>query len=264
MRFKKEIFLALIFSLPLFSFSQSLSRDEEQELDIVQNSMEISIEGNLPLYFADSETGEPIRNVTVKLYGKARGEYFTDRNGFASIPNLPDGDYDMIVSARDYVSEDLSFKVRAGFIPEYRFVLSRKLLNRNVRIVLQWGEHPYDLDLHFEKEGGYHISYRNMITVADGSAWLDRDDTCSYGPETVTVREMEDRTNYFVYVVDYTNRGYAESTELSRSCAVVKIYNDDGFVASYSVPVSRRGNRWNVCTIKDGEVFENGTVVTNY
>lgn len=264
MKFKKFFFVQIILCAGVLVFSAPLLADKKQQLNIVQNSQKIRTKGNLPLYFADSQTGEAVKNVSVTLYGDESGVYTTDKNGFIAISKLADGEYKMTVAANDYITENFTFTVKSGYIPNYRFAISRKLVNKKFRIVLQWGEQPKDLDLHFEREGGYHISYRDMVTADDGSANLDRDDVDSYGPETVTVNEITEDTNYFVYVVDYTHHNDASSSALSSSGAIIKIYAENALVALYAVPENTSGNRWNVCTIKNGVFSDNQTVVANY
>lgn len=52
-----------------------------------------------------------------------------------------------------------------------------------MRVVLSWGEKPFDLDSHLIFPGG-HIYFDSKEGT---DANLDVDDTDSYGPETVTI-----------------------------------------------------------------------------
>lgn len=259
---KTAVLSAMLLAACAAANAQGLTADQKRQLDVTQRNQRLKAKGGTPLYFFDAETAEPLRNVRVRLPDGT--EFTSDRHGFATLPKMEDGEHELVFSADGYVEEEGELKVRAGFATNYRFAMSKKLLGRKFRIVLTWGERPGDLDLHLEKEGGYHISYRDMTTADDGSANLDRDDVTSFGPETITVSETAAGTNYFVYVVDYTNHGDASQRELSRSGASVKVYGEDGLLAEYAVPTGPRGNRWNVCTIKDGRLSANGTVVPNY
>ena len=262
----KKIIMAGAFCFSfVFVFAIPLSADKKEQLDIVQNSQKIRKKGMLPLFFADAETGLPVSDVHVTLYSDDTESYFvSDKNGFISIPKLEDGEFKIKYNANGYIQEEGLINVKAGFIANYRFIISKILLDTQIRIVLQWGEQPADLDLHLEKDGGYHISYRNMLVSEDGSANLDRDDTDSYGPETITLNAIERGVPYYVYVVDYTNRNNAISQKLSQSNAFVKIYVGEELELSTYISEGISGNRWNVCTIKDGNITLNGTVVTNY
>lgn len=256
----KKIFATLFVMLCTIAMliAAPLTADEKQQLDITQRAQKIRMKGKLPLYFSDAEDGKPIKGAKVTFEDTV---YTTDKYGFVTLPQLEDEDYTFTVAKEGYISEEIDFEVRAGFIPNYRFTLSKELKSGYLRIVLEWGDRPNDLDLHLEQEGGYHISYRDMHTSSDGHAMLDRDDICCYGPETITVNEYALNKNYFVYVVDYSNSCSSNSPVLGNSRATVKIYDDDTLKEVFFVPVGTRGNRWNVCTIKNGEVTENNTVV---
>ena len=75
------------------------------------------------------------------------------------------------------------------------YALSPVLKDLNsMRIVLNWGQSPLDLDS--------HLSYKNQHVYWDNKqgqdANLDVDDTDSYGPETVTIDKRLDG-QYYVY-----------------------------------------------------------------
>ncbi|MEZ5195875.1 MAG: hypothetical protein R2764_05620 [Bacteroidales bacterium] len=97
-----------------------------------------------------------------------------------------------------------------------------------IRIVLDWDKKPDDLDAHFQKEGDYHVSYRVKTSSDDvGSAKLDRgDDRDGYWPETITVKDIDEKAEYTYYVKDYTNRNSKSSKALSKSSAMVKVYGE--------------------------------------
>lgn len=266
MKTKKIITVCMLASLFATAlFAKSLTADQKRQLDITQNSQKIRAKGKLPLYIEDSQTGLPVCAHYVTLYTEeGEQDFLTDKKGFVSLPKLVDGEYLVKIYGLGYITETQRINVKAGFITNYRFAVCKKLLDAQMRIVLQWGDRPADLDLHLEKEGGYHISYRNMQISEDGSANLDRDDTDFYGPETITVNFAERGVNYYIYVVDYTNRSNATAQALGGSGAVIKIYGGDELVNLFYVPEGKSGNRWNVCTIKDGDFSVNQTVVTNY
>jgi uncharacterized protein YfaP (DUF2135 family) len=123
-----------------------------------------------------------------------------------------------------------------------------------LRVVLDWGETPADLDLHLVKAGSYHVSYWDMHNADDGSVLLDRDDRSGFGPETITIMETDIRGLYRLYVADYTNDGNSASSALSRSGAVVRVYGRNGLVNSFAVPANRAGTRWDVFTIEGGRI----------
>lgn len=77
-------------------------------------------------------------------------------------------------------------------------------------------------------------------------AFLDLDDTTSYGPETTTVYEMNQSGTYSFYVHDFTNRAELDSHALANSGAKVEVYLGTKRIETYHVPASGVGNVWHV------------------
>jgi uncharacterized protein YfaP (DUF2135 family) len=123
-----------------------------------------------------------------------------------------------------------------------------------LRIVLDWDKSPADLDLHLVKSGGYHISYHNTIVASDGSAQLDRDDQDGYGAETITINRTDNNAVYTCYVHDYSNSSKNNSRYLSRSKAVVRVYNNNELTDTFYIPRDVKGNKWTVFQIRNATV----------
>ena len=261
-RFKQIIYIFVVSCCFVMSAAAELPSDKQNEIDIVKISQRIRMSQKLPLYFSDAQSGSHLGGVKVTISGV--GTFTTDKSGFIRLPQLADDDYEMTASKQGYIGETFTIEVRAGFIPQYRFCLTKSMIGDYIRIVLTWGDRPNDLDLHLEKDGGYHISYRNMHFAEDGAVMLDRDDTDRYGPETITMQKRDTNKLYTIYIVDYTNRSSGSSNVLSRSNAVVRVYNRDKLLKTYYVPTDTTGNRWNICTIVGDEITDNNTVVTNF
>jgi uncharacterized protein YfaP (DUF2135 family) len=85
---------------------------------------------------------------------------------------------------------------------------------------------------------------------------LDVDDTDGRGPETVTIVDLEKTGLYKYYVADYTNcsDGNYSSYQLSNSDATVRVYTDEGLVATFHVPTDREGVIWEVFEIRNGNI----------
>jgi len=92
------------------------------------------------------------------------------------------------------------------------------------------------------------VYYSNKTSSgANGKlADLDVDDTSSYGPETVTIYNMDRGGMYSYYVHDFSNRAYDGSSEMSNSGAQVKVYRGSALLATYNIPTSRAGTVWHV------------------
>jgi len=133
-----------------------------------------------------------------------------------------------------------------------------------IRIVLDWDKKPADLDAHFVKEGDYHISYREMTVTDDASARLDRDDRDGYGPETITVKDIEEKAEYTYYVKDFTNKDAKNSKQLSKSKAMVKIYGEGKLLNIWQLSEKQKGNAWAVFTIQNGKIVPTDEVKNYY
>lgn len=141
-----------------------------------------------------------------------------------------------------------------------------------LRIVLEWGATPSDLDSHLTGpsvtgSGRFHVYYSQKNYYENGlystsnndnfAAELDYDDTSSYGPEITTIHVFTPGDYYF-YVHDYSNKYSIDSEALSASGVTVKIYQgssntlcklDDGSNAQFTIPSPRSATLWKVFRI---------------
>jgi hypothetical protein len=120
-----------------------------------------------------------------------------------------------------------------------------------MRIVLNWGATPRDLDSHIAFPGN-HIYFASK-TGSDAN--LDVDDTDSYGPETITIDKKHAGESYVYAVHDFTNQGYPNSSALGNSNAKVLVYIGQSLVRSYYVP-HQPGNLWTVFRITPEGEFQ--------
>lgn len=127
-----------------------------------------------------------------------------------------------------------------------------------MRVVLNWGNKPYDLDSHLMFPGG-HVFYRHKEGV---DANLDVDDTDSYGPETVTISKKHFGDSYIYAVQDFSDNSRPDSERLSASSAKVFVYVGSSLVRSYSVPVGKTGNIWTVFKLNPNGEFEDINTIT--
>jgi hypothetical protein len=246
--------LLLIPLIFLLSASIGLCQEKQFQEDKDDAYEEMS-SGDLTLRFYNALTGVPIAGAVVELTDI--GPLQTDEEGKVRFPApQEDAEYSFVFKASGYVTSELSFELMAGSIFQRRYSISPALDIRFLRIVLDWGSSPRDLDAHFVKEGGYHISYRNMKTLADGSGTLDRDAMTGYGPETITVKEVSRNASYRFFVHDYTNQRRTDSRALSGSKAMVKIFGEGKVLKTFRVPDSQVGTVWDVFQITNGRIVE--------
>jgi hypothetical protein len=232
--------------------------------------------GLIPMRFFNALDRNPIPNATITVPNV--GTFTTNNQGKVVLPGIPDGNYTLQFSKDGFVTTPIDFRVILGGVDFNWYSVSPwipppppppappppTVIYRSYRIVLEWGEKPADLDLHFVKSGGsgnYHISYLNMRTADDRRAILDRDDTNGFGPETITIGRIETNADYICYVHDYTNRSNTSSNQMSQNGAVVRVYSDNSLVNTFRIPANANGTRWNVFKIENGEIIPVNAVI---
>ncbi|MCL2043484.1 MAG: hypothetical protein FWG89_05030 [Treponema sp.] len=230
------------------------AQSEGQDLAILNRIMRLKMDGLIPLRFVNALDGSPVEGASVAVTGI--GNFTTDMHGIVTFPEQEDGFYTLEFSRQGFITSRMEFEVKLNNVFTNQISVSPVMRGDYLRIVLDWGQHPADLDLHFVKEGdgGYHISYWNMRSAADGSVLLDRDAMRGFGPETITIMETDLRAVYRLYVHDYTNRNNASSSNLSRSGAIIRVYGRSGLLHTFRIPENRAGVRWDVFRIVNGQV----------
>jgi hypothetical protein len=178
------------------------------------------------------------------------------------IGNLEAGNYTAEVGGSGYLTSYFGIVCIGGQVtPNQDVVVTPILPADQIRIVLTWGASPRDLDSHTwgPLPGGsrFHM-YWWYAQSNNGSPWpayvkLDLDDITSYGPETTTLLQQIPGV-YRYSVHDYTNRLSGYSTALSSSGALVRVYGDEGLIASFPVPTGQQGTLWNVFEIEGGNM----------
>ncbi|MCL2245039.1 MAG: hypothetical protein FWC03_11340 [Treponema sp.] len=218
--------------------------------------------GNIPMRFFNALNRNPIPNAAIEIPNI--GSFRTDQAGKVVLPPMADGAYTLTFTLNGFITTPINFWVNLGGVDFNWYNISPAIPNTDYRFVLEWGERPADLDIHFEKTGGsgaYHISYYNLKRAEDGNAVLDRDDTSGYGPETITVGRIDLNATYTLYVNDYTNRNNTSSDQMARSGATLRVYSQNRLIKTYNIPANGRGTRWNVFTINRGALNDVNAVV---
>ncbi|MDR0411372.1 MAG: hypothetical protein LBH75_05310 [Treponema sp.] len=227
---------------------QGLSADEEA--GIRARMMLMELDGVIPMRFANALDGKPIAGAVVDIPGI--GRFQTNGQGISAFPKHADGVFTMTVSKKGFITTPIDFSIQLGRVLFNWYSLSPDM-EGDFRFILDWGEKPDDLDLHFEKSGVYHVSWRNMHDFSSELVKLDRDDVKSYGPETITAEKIKSSGNYRVFVHDFTNRGARSSQSLAESGATIRVYSHNRLVNTFSVPQGVV-HTWNVFNIINGQV----------
>ena len=214
------------------------------------------LEDQLVLRFHDAITGNPIPGATITFEGEV---YKTKPDGSARFDfpiDLNDGEDTRKVRfhKEGYTTTTFDVPFQVGSLWFNRFSVSPEVPLKKLRIVLDWGTDPQDLDAHLMYDGQYHISYRNMKSIID-EANLDRDDRDGEGPETITLHNINSTGTYRYVVHDYSNRENTMSKSLSNNGARVHIYSSNGREQTFYAPQNTIGNTWSVFRIENGTVI---------
>ncbi|MEM7532122.1 MAG: AbfB domain-containing protein [Chloroflexota bacterium] len=217
------------------TFTVEVVGDEEICVDL--STLGLGVEENIPStvqgQVTDATSGDPIADAEVCLVESGQCA-ITDSSGNYVIADVAAGDYTFEVAATGYTSVAQQLTVASGELLTQNAALSPELASGELRIVLEWGENPSDLDSYLRLPSQDTISYSNQ---GGGSAQLDLDDQNGYGPETITISQLEDGT--YAYAVHH----YAGKGSLATSGAIVRIYGQTGLVKEYT-PTAGQDERW--------------------
>ena len=192
----------------------------------------------------------PVANALVTISGQTGT---TNANGNYTIHNVGTGNHDAAGSSDGFCPFSAPFTIPDDYDGEsftYNFSMSPVLEAGQVRMVLNWGATPPDLDSHLltpDIEGStHHIYYSNVGSyTAVPYAKLDTDDVNGYGPETITISQLFTGT-YAYYIKNFTGN----SEGLKNSGAVAQIYSGESCTATIiEVPTDTDGLYWYVCDI---------------
>ena len=120
-----------------------------------------------------------------------------------------------------------------------------------MRVVLNWGANPHDLDSHVVYPGN-HVFFSQKKGV---DANLDVDNTTGFGPETITLTRKHAGERYVYAVHDYSDGGNPQTDRLGGSGAKVFVYVGQTLVKTYYVPAGR-GNLWSVFAVTENGDFQ--------
>lgn len=255
---KKNYFVFCLMCFCTFVYAKS---DSVYKARISQRIAELEMQDVLSLWITDCDTGNPVKEAQIAI--KDIGSTKTDADGLACFPMLDDGNYEFIISHNDYALTKDTFTVFGGSIFFNKYSIPKKVNFKCIKVILDWGKEPHDLDAHLIKENSYHISFREKVKSDDKTVWLDRDDMDSYGPETITITETDNNAIYKYYVFNWSKQKEKEGLSLSESGAKIRVYADNKQVKIYSVPKFQKGIYWNVFTIDNGIIKDVNTITQN-
>jgi uncharacterized protein YfaP (DUF2135 family) len=179
-----------------------------------------------------------------------------DGNSTRSLANglyqldLSSGARTLTVTKTDFDTSRRTVQISSGGLLEnINFPISPKLTTAGeMRFVLSWGSAPQDLDAHLLTPSisgtVYHIFWNNAGSAdAPPYASLDVDETEGYGPETITIHDLQAGTYHY-----WVHR-FSDDAELAGSEAVVEVYGSGGLLSSYTAPSTGTDEYWHVFDI---------------
>lgn len=187
----------------------------------------------------------------------------TTANGTYIYSNVPAGNYTIEANGTGYETAFFTAICIGGQSTGNQNATITPQLNENeYRIILNWGEFPYDLDSHLTgpmSDGTRFHMYYPYAEINDGTLWpgyvtLDLDDVTSYGPETTTLYYTIGGL-YRFSVHNYSDRLSTYSTSLSQSNAQVRLYKGSNLINVFYVPSNQEGTLWTVFEMFDDTVI---------
>ena len=204
----------------------------------------------------DATTGSGVFEAKMKFRagvgntnGPVEEELVSDRSGHYLVDLAP-GEYTVEIEAADYITEFFEVSIHSWFAYDTQnFTISPELDSDEIRIVLEWGSFPNDLDSYLfgtSSDGqNVRVCYENMNMP--GVASLDTDCMTGYGPETITLYDMQG--SYEFVVADFNTTG-----RMAQSGATVKIYLPGETQPILVTITSSAVDDWFVCRIDAGQV----------
>ncbi|MBQ3826023.1 MAG: carboxypeptidase regulatory-like domain-containing protein [Spirochaetaceae bacterium] len=238
------------------STANPLANDSPSSQDSNTNVNNDTVVNSRSVLISDCDTGAPLSNatITVEKSGETVARITTDESGIATFPenlSFSDGDYNFIVERNGYVQTTDKITIQDGDIVEGNRISIPKTSSGNcIKIVMDWGATPSDLDSHLAA-GSFHV-YFSSKSQDNANLTLDHDDTTSYGPETITIKNVNSALTYNYYVHNYSAGSNTTSTALSASKARVRLYINNEYKQTWTVPVGQSGVYWKVFKITGG------------
>ncbi len=226
----------------------------------------------------DAMTGGPLEGVSMRFFegvnapetGHPVMTTVSDSQGQYS-SKIPGGIYTAYLSKTGYRSDKMQIRVEGEkTIGDQNCTITPTMPEGSVRIVLDWGRHPDDLDSHLvNKTQDIHLYYSVIDTYKAKRPQTVTLDVDALGPykadnsnrvETTTIHQQLPGKFTF-YVHDFSNKTETDSRKMAESGAKVTVFiRDEKYV--FDVP-NKTGTLWEVFTLQNGVITPVGKV-TNY
>jgi hypothetical protein len=214
--------------------------------------------GSLSGYIKDATNNNFLAGASVglKLNTTTIGTMNSGSSGYYSFSGLDAGDYILTASQTGYITATYPVSLVTGENKPFDISIAPQSSSIQYRIVVTWGSTPSDLDAHLKK-GSFDIYFNNRGSVTSPPyAILDVDETNGFGPETISIYNLNNDTcKYYVH-------NYSGETDIIQSQAQVKVYSGSALLKSYSVPLSGSGLYWYVFDINPSGTITDRNFIT--
>ena len=228
----------------------------------------------------NSQTGGGVGNVEVGFYkstGAAGNEFetlifklYTDSYGAYYLGDLPFGSFNVKMTSEGFFENTiLNVDIVTGENNVGEATIVEEVSEGQVRIVLSWGESPSDLDSHLTGLNStgerFHVYYSDDFVNDGTEAYLDVDDTDSWGPETITIHQYVDGV-YRYSIHNYSDQSTEGGMGIYNSPTKVEIYNSNGIIGTFTPKpfTAGAGNTWRVFEFTIANNIVNITTIDEY
>lgn len=220
--------------------------------------------------FAVQSIDVQILSATVKDKTVSGAQVILQKEGAASITGQTDAQGKATLSS-PFTQDDNAITLivkKQGFSPliakcpceGMTYAVSENMAQLDgLRVVLNWGAEPRDLDLHTVYPDN-NIYYQ---AKEGNEAFLDVDDTDGKGPETVTIKRKIAGQKYVLAVHNYSAGGKGSSDLAQNSNAKIFVYIGQSLIRSYYIPTSGTGSLWLVFGIDEQGAFHDINKITD-
>ena len=224
-------------------------------IDLISNALN---KNTLNILVISATTGQPLADFdyVVRNYN---GDFLEDGSESSSQHLLTEkrfGRYHIEITKDGYDKTVNTCTILPLISNQCTLVLSPERTNANGEFsaVLTWDLNPQDLDSHLSKYDSngtelYHIFYSNK-SVAGVADSLDLDDVTSYGPETITIDEIDNSAHYIYAVHHFAGTGSISTNSEAQVSLQTSTEN-----MLLNAPVSGSGKWWKVFEIINSQII---------
>jgi len=209
----------------------------------------------------DARDGMPVAGAVVTIADSGQSAT-TGADGSFLIETVPAGANTIQVQHPDYLAATTPVTVAADRDTPTVVGLVRSMAGtNNITVILSWGAEPSDLDLHVSgpKGGGsrFHVYYSNQDPVT--FAFLDLDNTSSFGPETTTITDLGDGT-YFAGEYRIWVHNYSSDPGFAASGATVTVFARGRQLAQFTANFASGNSDHDLWRVADLDIQADGSV----